>query len=56
MTLNAIIADALSNGAALAVVDDVSKAIDFEWARSFCRPEAGAVTPGSIRRNAWADP
>lgn len=57
VTLNAIIADALSNGAALAVVDDVSKAIDFEWARPFCRQggwgcdslEASVGTLGLIR-------
>lgn len=57
VTLNAIIADSLSNGAALAIVDDVSKAIDFEWARPFCRPggwgcdslEAAVGTLGLIR-------
>ncbi|HEX9088930.1 MAG TPA: cell division protein FtsK, partial [Arthrobacter sp.] len=57
VTLSAIIADSLSNGAALAIVDDVSKAIDFEWARSFCRPggwgcdslEAAVGTLGLIR-------
>ncbi|MBG0738851.1 cell division protein FtsK [Paeniglutamicibacter antarcticus] len=57
VTLNAIIADSLSNGSALAIVDDVSKAIDFEWARPFCRQggwgcdslEASVGTLGLIR-------
>lgn len=36
--LNAIIADSLSNGSELVVVDDMSKAIDFEWCKQYCRP------------------
>ncbi|MEH0110699.1 cell division protein FtsK [Tersicoccus sp. MR15.9] len=57
VALSAIIADALSNGSALAIVDDVSKAIDFQWAKPFCRAggwgcdslEAGVATLGLIR-------
>lgn len=37
VSLSAIIADALSNGSDLVVVDDVSKAVDFEWCKPFCR-------------------
>lgn len=36
--LNAVVSDSLSNGAELVIVDDVSKAIDFEPFRKFCRP------------------
>lgn len=58
VTLNALIADALSNGSELAVVDDVSKAVDFEWCKPFCRPggwgcdsiESGVATLGLVRQ------
>lgn len=57
VTLNAIIADALSNGSELCVVDDMSKAVDFEWCKPFCRPggwgcdslEAGVAALGLVR-------
>lgn len=57
VALNAIIADSLSNGSQLVVVDDVSKAVDFEWCKPFCRPggwgcesiEAGVAALGLIR-------
>ena len=57
VTLNAIIADSLSNGSELVVVDDVSKAVDFEWCKPFCRPggwgcdslEAGVAALGLVR-------
>lgn len=37
VTLNAIIADALAAGSELVVVDDASKAVDFEWCKPYCR-------------------
>lgn len=36
--LNVIVADAIASGCELVVVDDVSKAIDFEPFRKYCRP------------------
>lgn len=57
VSLSAIVADALSNGSELVVVDDVSKAVDFEWCKPFCRPggwgcdsiEQGVAALGLVR-------
>lgn len=38
VTLNALIADAKSNGAELVIVDDQAKAVDFMWCRDLVRP------------------
>lgn len=57
VALSAIIADALSNGSELVVIDEMSKAVDFEWCKPFCRPggwgcdsiEAGVAALGLVR-------
>lgn len=38
VAINAIIADARSNGSELVIVDDRAKKVDFLWCKDFCRP------------------